>query len=76
MLLFDYSEQGGEQMNKIKQIRIKLNMTVRELAEKSDVAVGYISTLENDSKGTTNPTKDVMKRISQALNATVPEVFF
>lgn len=63
-------------MNKIKILRNKLNMTVRELSEKSSVAVGYISALENDSTGSTNPTKDVMERISQALNATVPEVFF
>lgn len=63
-------------MNKIKELRTKLEMTVRELSEKSSVAVGYISTLENDSTGDTNPTKDVMERISFALNASVPEVFY
>lgn len=66
----------GEIMNSIKELRIKLGMTVRGLADKSNVAVGYISTLENDSEGTTNPTKDVMDRIAEALNATVPEVFY
>jgi transcriptional regulator with XRE-family HTH domain len=63
-------------MNKIKYFRNQLNMTVRELAEKANIAIGYISTLENDSTGSTNPTKDVMKRISDALERTVQEVFF
>ncbi len=63
-------------MNKIKLIRKNLNMTIRKLAEESKVAVGYLSTLENDKEGKTNPTRDVMIRISEALDSTVPEVFF
>ncbi|NFO03167.1 helix-turn-helix transcriptional regulator [Clostridium botulinum] len=63
-------------MNKIKLIRKSLNMTIRKLAEESKVAVGYLSTLENDKEGKTNPTRDVMIRISEALDSTVPEVFF
>lgn len=63
-------------MNKIKVFREQLGFTVRELAEQSEVAVGYISTLENDKEGHTNPTKDVMTRIAIALKSTVPEVFF
>lgn len=51
-------------------------MTVRELADKSSIAIGYISTLENDSTGKTNPTKDVMERIAVALETTVPKLFF
>ncbi|WP_315080839.1 helix-turn-helix transcriptional regulator [uncultured Clostridium sp.] len=63
-------------MNKIKLIRKSLNMTIRKLAKESKVAVGYLSTLENDEDGKTNPTRDVMIRISGALDSTVPEVFF
>lgn len=63
-------------MNKIKQMRKALGLTVRELSETSSVAVGYISTLENDEKGTSNPSKDVMVKISEALGKTVPEIFF
>lgn len=63
-------------MNKIKTFRESLGMTVRELSDKSHVAVGYISTLENDKNGTSNPTKDVMIKISNALGQTVVEVFF
>jgi len=63
-------------MNKIKFFREKSGMTVRELAKKADVAVGYISVLENDSEGNTNPTKNVMEKISKALNLSVTEIFF
>jgi len=60
----------------IKQFRNKANMTVRELSEKAKVATGYISTLENDVEGNTNPSKDVMERISEALSSTVPKTFY
>lgn len=63
-------------MNNIKTFREELGMTVRALAEAAGVAVGYISTLENDKESKTNPTKEVMQRISCALDKTVPEVFF
>lgn len=63
-------------MNKIKIFRKKAGLTVRQLSEESNVAVGYISTLENDKEGISNPTKDVMVRIAKALKSTVPEVFF
>ncbi|WP_455793573.1 helix-turn-helix domain-containing protein [Clostridium butyricum] len=63
-------------MNKIKIIRNTLGITVRELSEKSNVSIGYISTLENDESGTSNPSKDVMERIANALNSSVPEVFY
>lgn len=63
-------------MNKIKIFRKKAGLTVRQLSEESNVAVGYISTLENDKEGISNPTKDVMVRIANALKSTVPEVFF
>lgn len=63
-------------MNKIKILRNKFNITVKKLSEKSGVAVGYISTLENDKNGTSNPSKDVMTKIADALKSTVSEVFF
>jgi transcriptional regulator with XRE-family HTH domain len=63
-------------MNQIKQFREAADMTIRKLSEKASVAVGYLSTLENDTNGDTNPSKDVMQRISEALGKTVSEVFF
>lgn len=63
-------------MNKIKYYRQKNGLTVRELSEKSEVAIGYVSDLENDSEGSKNPSKDVMVKISEALEQSVPDVFF
>lgn len=63
-------------MNKIKFYRQQLGLTVRELSAKAEVAVGYISTLENDEQGQINPTKCVMEKIAAALEKTVPEIFF
>lgn len=63
-------------MNKIKMLRLRLGLSVRELSEKADVAVGYISELENDCNGKKNPTKIVMEKIATALDSTVTEVFY
>lgn len=63
-------------MNNIKKFRISLGLTVRQLSVKSNLAAGYISDLENDCSGSTNPSKDVMERISDTLQSTVPDVFY
>ena len=63
-------------MNKIKFYRQKLGLTVRELSNKAKVAVGYISTLENDEDCSTNPTKVVMENIAEALQESVQTIFF
>ncbi|WP_434302687.1 helix-turn-helix domain-containing protein [Clostridium botulinum] len=61
-------------MNKIKIIRNKLGLSVYKIAELTGLTPSYISNLENGCK--TNPTKDVMDKISTALGQTVPEVFY
>ena len=63
-------------MNRIKQFRNEANMTVRELAEKAKVAIGYISTLENDSENSANPSRNIMEKIAFALNSTVLKLFY
>ena len=60
----------------MKKLRIELGLTVRGLSKKSKVAVGYISMLENDATNKMNPSRDVMQRISVALNSTVVDIFF
>ena len=60
--------------NKIKKFREKKNMTLKELAEEAGISVGYLSHLENGSRN--NPSKEVMERISIALNCSIPEIFF
>jgi len=63
-------------MNKIKECRNLQNLTLRQLSEKAQVAISYISTIENDSEGDINPSKDVMEKIAKALNSTVPKIFY
>jgi transcriptional regulator with XRE-family HTH domain len=63
-------------VNKIKYYRQQMGLTVRALSIKADVAIGYISMLENDERGSINPTKCIMDKIAAALEQTVPEVFF
>ncbi len=61
-------------MNIIKNIRGKKQMTIRNLAESSNISVGYLSDLENFK--TENPTKETMDKIAAALDSTVPEIFY
>ena len=63
-------------MNKIKEFIKKLNLTIRELAEKSSVAASYISELENDCNSKKNPTKETMDKLAAALDTTVPRLFY
>lgn len=62
-------------MNKIKQYRQEKKLTIRDLSKKASIAVGYLSTLENDSTNLTNPTRSTMQRIAAALDKPVHEVF-
>jgi len=61
---------------KIKELRKNLNLTIKELSVKSGVAIGYVSTLENDKKGESNPSREIMIKIAHALESTAHEVFF
>ena len=60
--------------NKIKKIRKEQGVTLQKLAELSNISTGYLCHLENGSRN--NPSLEVMKRISKALNKSVTEVFF
>lgn len=63
-------------MNIIKKVRQDKAMTIRELARISEVSASYISELENDSENKKNPTKEKMEKIAEALQRTVPEIFY
>ncbi len=60
--------------NKIKKFRERNNMTLKELAEEVGISVGYLSHLERGSRS--NPSKEVMENIAEALKASIPEIFF
>lgn len=61
-------------LNQIKQFRKQMEISVYELAKRTNLTPSYISNLENDNR--TNPSKEAMERIATALEKSVPEVFF
>lgn len=61
-------------MNKIKFFRNALGYSVYKIAELSGLTPSYISNLENDNR--TNPSKEVMTSIANALCESVQAVFF
>lgn len=60
--------------NKIRLIREEKGMTLLKLSSLSKVSVGYLCHLELGTR--TNPSLEVMERISKALNKSIAEVFF
>ena len=60
--------------NKLKYYRKKQKLTLKELSEITGISVGYLSHLENGSR--TNPSMKTMYKISQAVQASIEEVFF
>lgn len=60
--------------NKIRKIRLQKSLTMKELAKKAEISVSYLSLLEKGKRK--NPSKEIMKKISKALEANVVEIFF
>ncbi len=58
--------------NKIKKLRKKRKMTIKELAEKSDLSIGMISQIERDKIGLSVTS---LWKISQALDVSVGSFF-
>lgn len=52
---------------RIKERRIELNFTLRELAKKADADFTYLSKIEND-KTDHPPSEDLLRRIGKHLN--------
>lgn len=61
-------------MNKITVYRKQLDMSMHELARRTNLTASYISNLESGNRK--NPSKEKMERIANALGKTVTEVFF
>ncbi len=59
--------------NKIKKIRKEKQMTLLDLSKKSGLSVGYLCHLEKGSRS--NPSFEVMNKISKALDKSIAEVF-
>lgn len=60
--------------NEIRKYRKEKGMTMKEMAEKCGISIGYLSHLEKGSRD--NPSKEVMENIAVVLNKSIPEVFF
>ena len=55
----------------LKDLRIKSDLSQAELAERSDISQGYLSSLERGEK---QPTLPVLKRLAVALGISVAEL--
>jgi len=60
--------------NKLKYIREQKGITLLHLSKLSGVSVGYLCHLEKGSRS--NPSLEVMEKISKALDKSIAEVFF
>lgn len=60
--------------NKIREYRQEIGISMKQLAEKSNISIGYLSHLENGSRD--NPSTEVMERIAKSLNKTIGQIFF
>ncbi|MBQ2917458.1 MAG: helix-turn-helix transcriptional regulator [Clostridia bacterium] len=60
--------------NQIKKIREEKGLTLVKLSDLSGISVGYLCHLEKGSRS--NPSIDVMEKISKALSKTIAEIFF
>ena len=65
---------GWETVNKIKFYRNNLGLSTYKIAELSGLTASYISNLENDNR--TNPSKEAMQKIAEALGESVQAIFF
>ena len=60
--------------NQIKKVRREKGLTLLKLSSLSGISVGYLCHLEKGSRS--NPSIEVMEKISGALNKTITEIFF
>lgn len=56
----------------LKELREKVNLTQKEVAEKTDVTETYISLLEN---GNRNPSDKMKKQLAELYNVKVTDIF-
>ena len=60
--------------NKIKKYRKERGLTLKEVADRSGISIGYLCHLEKGTRD--NPSTEVMGNIAIVLNKTIPEIFF
>lgn len=60
--------------NSIKKYRKELGMNLEEMSKKIGISTGYLCHLEKGTRK--NPSREVMEKISYALEKSIPEIFF
>ena len=61
-------------MNNIEKFRKEQKMSLTSLAKKTALTPGYICHLEKEVRS--NPTYSTMKKIAEALDKSIVDVFF
>lgn len=56
----------------IKMLRMAKNLTIKQLAEKTDMSIGFISNIERDIN---SPTVSALQKICTALGVDLPSFF-
>ena len=59
---------------RLKAKREKKGMTLEQLKKKTGLSAGYLCNLENNKR--INPSMETMKKIAEALDSKVQELFF
>ena len=54
---------------KIRELRKRANLTLRQLGDKVDTDFTYLSKIENDKTDNRPPSEDLIRRIAKALRA-------
>ncbi|TLP41146.1 helix-turn-helix domain-containing protein [Arcobacter arenosus] len=57
---------------KIKELRVNLNMSAKDLANNAQISVGMLSQLEN---GSTQGSVETLRKIAKVLNTTLAQLF-
>ena len=57
---------------KLKDLRLSKGLTVKQLSNKSGLAVGYISDLENGKAD--NPSKLTLSKLANALDVSISDL--
>lgn len=60
--------------NKIRKLRLKKSLSMKELALKANISISYLSLLEKGQRK--NPSKEIMEKISNVLEENIVDIFF
>jgi XRE family transcriptional regulator of biofilm formation len=60
--------------NKIREYRLQKGMTLKELADKVGISVGYLCHLEKGTRE--NPSINVIEKIANVLGKNISDLFY